>query len=198
MYLDSTEQNLSCWLLLYRKQYFGPMISPKQGWPEANMVSRACGHSLSLARLAESGVVKPEVFFDASAKLFGYGYYFTGQNANIIRHAGIIAEWKIDRWPFSQTLSTFADEDLDLMQVLQLAGGFIRLLYQESLLPESRNTIMVKILENIAKKEGGVQGVRYLLGALPAIFGVNVIGLARATETISLWLKEISNRPFRL
>ena len=153
---------------------------------------------LVIRRLVESGVVKPEVFFDASAKLFGYGYYFTGQNADIIRHAGIIAEWKIDRWPFSQTLSTFADEDLNLMQVLQLAGGFIRLLYQESLLPESRNTIMVKILENIAKKEGGVQGVRYLLGALPAIFGVNVIGLARATETISLWLKEISNRPFRL
>ena len=153
---------------------------------------------LVIAKLSESGVVRPEVFFDASAKLFGYGYYFTGQNADIIRHAGIIAEWKIDRWPFSQTLSTFADEDLDLMQVLQLAGGFIRLLYQESLLPESRNTIMVKILENIAKKEGGVQGIRYLLGALPAIFGVNVIGLARATETISSWLKEISNRPFSL
>ena len=135
---------------------------------------------LVIRRLAESGVVKPEVFFDASAKLFGYGYYFTGQNANIIRHAGIIAEWKIDRWPFSQTLSTFAEEDLDLMQVLQLAGDFIRLLYQEPLLPESRNTIMVKILENIAKKKGGVQGIRYLLGALPAIFGVNVIGLERA------------------
>ena len=54
---------------------------------------------LVIAKLAESGVVRPEVFLDASAKLFGYGYYFTGQNANIIRHAGIIAEWKLDRWP---------------------------------------------------------------------------------------------------
>ena len=153
---------------------------------------------LVIAKLAESGVVKPEVFLDASAKLFGYGYYFTGQNADIIKHAGIIAEWKIDRRPFSQALSTFAEEGLDLMQLLQLAGDFIRLLYQESLLPENRNIIMVKILENIAKKEGGVQGIRYLLGALPAIFGMNVIGLARATETISSWLKEIGNRPFRL
>ena len=153
---------------------------------------------LVIRKLAESDVVKPEVFLDASAKLFGYGYYFTGQNADIIKHAGIITEWKIDRWPFSQALSTFAEESLDLRQVLLLAGDFIRLLYQESLLPESRNTIMVKILENIAKKEGGVQGIRYLLGALPAIFGVNVIGLARATETISSWLKETSNRPFRL
>ena len=134
----------------------------------------------------------------SSAKLFGYGYYFTGQNANIIRHAGTIAEWKIDRWPFSQALSTFAEEGLDLMQVLQLAGDFIRLLYQESLLPESENAIMIKILENIAKKKGGVQGIGYLLGALPAIFGVNVIGLTRATETINSWLNEISNRPFRL
>ena len=153
---------------------------------------------LVIGKLAELGVVKPEVFLDASAKLFGYGYYFTGQNANIIRHAGIIAEWKIDKWPFSQTLSIFAEESLDLMQVLQLAGDFIKLLYQESLLPENRSIIMIKILENIAKKEGGVQGIRYLLGALPAIFGMNVIGLARATETISSWLKEIGNRPFRL
>ena len=153
---------------------------------------------LVIGKLAELGVVKPEVFLDVSAKLFGYGYYFIGQNADIVKHAGVIAEWKIDRWPFSQTLSIFAQEDLDLMQVLQLAGDFIRLLYQESLLPESRNAIMVKILENIAKKEGGVQGIRYLLRSLPAIFGVNVIGLTRATETISSWLKEIGNRPFRL
>ena len=153
---------------------------------------------LVVAKLAESGVVRPEVFLDASAKLFGYGYYFTGQNADIIRHAGIIAEWKIDRWPFSQTLSIFAEEDLDLRQVLQLARDFIRLLYQESLLPESENAIMIKILENIAKKKGGVQGISYLFEALPVIFGVNVIGLTRATETIGSWLNEISNRPFRL
>lgn len=153
---------------------------------------------LVIAKLAESGVVGPEVFLDTSAKLFGYGYYFTGQNADIIRHAGTIAEWKIDRWPFSQTLSIFAEEDLDLRQVLQLARDFIRLLYQESLLPESENAIMIKILESIAKKKGGVQGIGYLLGALPAIFGVNVIGLKRATETIGSWLNEISNRPFRL
>lgn len=153
---------------------------------------------LVVAKLAESGVVRPEVFLDASAKLFGYGYYFTGQNADIIRHAGIIAEWKIDRWPFSQTLSIFAEEDFDLRQVLQLARDFIRRLYQESLLPESENAIMIKILENIAKKKGGVQGISYLFGALPVIFGVNVIGLTRATETIGSWLNEISNRPFRL
>ena len=48
---------------------------------------------------AESGVVNLEAFLDASAKLIGYGYYFSSQNPQIIRQAGVIAEWKADTRP---------------------------------------------------------------------------------------------------
>ncbi len=144
---------------------------------------------------AESGVVNLEAFLDASAKLIGYGYYFSSQNPQIIRQAGVIAEWKADRWPLSQALSTFAEESVDLVQMLQLAAGFLRLLYQESLLPITKANITVKILENIAEKEGGIQGIRGLHKALPRIFSVNVVGLADATETVDAWLKGIDARP---
>ena len=137
---------------------------------------------------AESGVVNPEVFLDASAKLLGYGYYFTSINPQIVRQAGVIAEWKVDDWPLSQVLSAFAEEAVDLMQMLQVAAGFLRLLYQESVLPQTKVNITVKILENIAKREGGIQAIQSLPKALPIIFGVNVVGLADATATIEAWL----------
>ena len=48
--------------------------------------------------------------------------------------------------------------------------------------------ITVKILENIANREGGIQGIQSLRKTLPIIFGVNVVGLADATATIDAWL----------
>ena len=141
-------------------------------------------------------MVDLEAFLDASAKLLGYGYYFTSEIPQIIRQAGVIAEWKVDGWPLSQALSTFAEESVDLKQMLLLVAGFLRLLYQESILPQTRVNITVKILENISKRKGGIQGIQSLHKALPGIFGVNMAGLADATRTIEAWLKGTAGRPF--
>ena len=113
-----------------------------------------------------------------------------------MRQAGIIAEWKVDGWPLSQALSTFAEESVDLVQMLQLAAEFLGLLYRESILPQTKMNITIKILENIAKRKGGIQGIQHLPKALPRLFGVNVIGLTDAVETIKAWLKGTAVRPF--
>ena len=145
---------------------------------------------------AESGVVDLETFFDASAKLLGYGYSFTSSNPQIVRQAGVIAEWQVDGWPLSQALSVFAEESVDLEQILPLAAGFLTLLYQESLLSTTKANITVKLLENIAEKKEGIQGIRALRKALPSIFGVNVLGLMDATDTVDAWLKGSDDRLF--
>ena len=145
---------------------------------------------------ADSGMVDLETFFDASAKLIGYRYSFTISNPQIVRQAGVIGEWKVDGWPLSQALSVFAEEFIDLEQILQLAAGFLRLLYQESLLSTTKTNITVKILENIAKKKGGIQGIRHLHKALPSLFSLNVVGRMDATATVDAWLKGIEERPF--
>ena len=137
----------------------------------------------------ELGAMDPEAFFDASAKLLGYGYYFASGNPQIIRQAGIIAEWRVNGWPLSQALSTFAEESVDLVQILQLAAEFLGLLYQEPILPQTKVNITIQILENIAKRKGGIEGIQNLQKALPRLFGVNVIGLTDAVKTIKSWLK---------
>ena len=142
-----------------------------------------------IEKCAGSNIVQPEVFLDLSAKLFAYGYHFTAKSPDIVRQAAVVAEWKIDKWPFSQALSFLAEESADLMQVIMLTAQFLKLLYQEPLLPESRKIITEKILENIARREGGIQGILYLRNnLLPIIFSLNVLGLAQVTETIDAWL----------
>ena len=144
----------------------------------------------------ELGMVDLETFFDASAKLLGYGYSFTRPDPQIVRQAGVIAEWNIDSWPLSQALSVFAKESVDLEQILQLTAGFLTPLYREQLLSTTKANITVKILENIAKKKGGIQGIHALRKALPSIFGLNVLGLRDAAITIDSWLKGSDKRPF--
>ncbi len=145
---------------------------------------------------AESGLVDPETFLDMSAKLLGYGYHFPSPDPQIVRQAGVIAEWKMGSWPLSQALSVFAEESVGLEQILWLAAGFLALLYQESLLSTTKVNITVKILENIVKKNGRIQEIRDLREALPSIFGLNVVGLMDATANIDAWLKGVEGRPF--
>ena len=138
---------------------------------------------------ANSGMIDLETFFDASAKLLGYGYAFTSPNPQIVWQAGVIAEWKVDSWPLSQALSVFAEESVDLIPILGMVAEFLRLLYQEPLLPETKANITVKVLENVARKKGGIQGIHDLREALPNIFGLNVLGLGEAAINIDAWLK---------
>ena len=147
-----------------------------------------------IEKCAESNMVQPEVFLEASAKLLGYGYSFTAKSPDIIRQAAVIAGWKMDEWPFSQALLFFAEEPADLMQVIMLTAHFLKLLYQEPLPLESRRIITEKILENIAGREGGIQGIFDLRrNLLSVIFGLNVVGLAQVTETIDAWLARTRN-----
>ena len=142
----------------------------------------------------DSGIVEPAAFFDASAKFLGFDYHFTSASPEIIRHAGMMADWKIDSWPLSQALSVFGSDLVDLEQIRQLAAGFLKLLYQESILPETKTNVTVRVLENMATKDGGIQGIEMLKRALPSILGVNVVGLADATRTIDGWLKAVRDR----
>lgn len=140
-----------------------------------------------IERCVDSGFVETGVYLDASAKLGGYGYYFTGINPEIISQAGVISDWKLDSWPLARVLSIFADESIELEQLLHLAAGFLKLLFQETILFTIRQSITVEILENIAKKEGGLQGISSLKQALPEYFGINIVGLMEVNRIFETW-----------
>ena len=137
---------------------------------------------------AESGAINIEAFFDASARLLGFGYFFTSVNPQILRHAAILTDWKAGGWPFSQALTIFEHQAVDLPVVMQLAAGFLQLLYLESLLPATQNAVTVQILQHITKRQHSIAAIQGLRNALPRIFGLNIVGLVSAVQTIDAWL----------
>ena len=144
---------------------------------------------LMIETCVDSGLVETGLYLDASAKLFGYGFYFTSINAEVIRQAGMGSNWRIDTWPLSKVLSVFTEESVKLEQLLHLAAEFLKLLFLETLLDTTRQSITVKILDNIAKQEGGLQGISSLKNALPGYFEINYVGLEKANEVIETWQK---------
>ena len=99
----------------------------------------------------------------------------------------MISEWRLDSWPLAGVLSIFDEESVELEQLLYLAAGFLKLLFQESLLYTTRQSITKEILDNIAKKEGGLQGISSLEKALPGYFGLNIVGLVEVTRIFETW-----------
>src|SRR5262249_33031315 len=110
-------------------------------------------------------------------------------NPFVIRKAAEIADWKVQRWPLTLALAFLAESTIDLRAALQLAADFLRVVYVEPLLPETQDAITVKTLEHVAVRPNGLAGIKGLRQALPRIFGLNVLGLQRATQAINGWLQ---------
>ena len=153
---------------------------------------------LVIESCADVGEVGMETFLEASAMLDGFGYRFTSHTPDTMLRAARLAEWKVEEWPLQQVMRTFADETIELMQVIGLAAGFLRLAYREPILATRRDNLTVSILEGISKREHGIGGIRVLNGALPAVFGLDVVGLRDASGTIESWMRSTQGRPFGL
>src|SRR5262249_16383222 len=126
-------------------------------------------------------------------KLLGFRYFFTIVNPQVLKRAASLSDWKPDNWPLKQALMVFEDTYIDLNIALQLTGGFLVAFYQDSLLSDVQGPITMRVLEHLAKRNGGLDGIRKLRAALPQVFGVNLLGLTAAAKTIDAWLKANKN-----
>jgi tetratricopeptide (TPR) repeat protein len=143
---------------------------------------------LVIGERVDSGAIDVELLNDASARLLGFRYFFTAVTPQILRTAAVIADWKVDKWPLNQALEEFEKEYLELAVVMQLAAGFLKLVYIECL-PDTQAAVTIRILEHVAKRNRGMAAIRVLRDAVPRIFGLNVLGVSSALETINAWIK---------
>ena len=138
---------------------------------------------------AERGSITPDQYFEASAKLLGYEYLFTTANPPVLMRAGVLADWSVDRWPLKQALDQFKAAYIDTMNCLQLAVLFLMQLYREPIPQESRDQPLVRILDNLATKPDGIEGIRAIQQAIPRVFGINLVGAKQCAECIDRWLR---------
>ena len=152
---------------------------------------------LIVGAMADSGAVESEVYYDVSARLAGFGYFFTSMDPHILRYAGDLASWKVDEWPFAQALASLEHDSIDIETAVQFTAAFFPLLYKEELLVDPERAVTLRILNHLSNKKDGFAGIHALRKALPRIFGLDVPGETAANQTIDAWLAANNKRLLR-
>jgi len=149
---------------------------------------RSVWTQVALEAVVSAGMCDADVYFEASAKLLGWGYYFTRVNLQTLIKAGSLADWNPAHWPLGQALNSFALETVELPDLVKLASGLMRCVYTEVPLPERRQAIVVVLLERLGGRRDGLSGLVALKKVLPIAFGLNAIGAGEAMNVIEAWL----------
>jgi hypothetical protein len=130
-----------------------------------------------------------DAFIEASSKLTGWRYVFTGLNVGILVKCGALANWKPDAWPLKQGLDRLADPAVTSQDTLLLVAGFMVRLHRECFLPELRNAVIVRTLDQLSKRTGAMRLIDAVERALPQLFGLDLLGADESREIIRAWRK---------
>jgi hypothetical protein len=151
--------------------------------------TRRVWSQIVLQWLAQSGGLSDLDFYKATAKLFGWRYYFTAISSPSLEEAAKLAEWQATRWPLRQCIEVFGYENVDLYSLFDLGLGFLASVYANCEIPESRSAITTAVVERLSSRTSGSQAVEALVRMIPVRFGLNVIGAQEARSTIDTWMK---------
>lgn len=148
-----------------------------------------------LVHATNIGILPPDDYLTAVAKLLGIDYEATAFNPFVLVKAGSMSDWDAGKWPFNKALGHFANPTVPDDQALLLAAAMTVNLFKEALLAATRQATFIAILERIAARKHGLIAVRVLLLLLPRVFGVNVLAADESNGIGRAWLAEARRRP---
>jgi tetratricopeptide (TPR) repeat protein len=148
-----------------------------------------------LAHATNIGLISPDDYLSAVAKLLGIDDQATAFNPFVLVKAGSMSDWDAGKWPLNKALEQFANPTVPDDQVILLAAAMVVNLFKQALLVETRQATLIAILERMSARKHGLIAVRVLLSLLPAVFGVNVLAADEANGIGQAWLAEARRRP---
>lgn len=138
---------------------------------------------------ARDGIIEPSVFYDVTAKLLGWEYFFTSPSTPALIRAVELADRNPGRWPLRQALRLFGSDSISLRDAAGLAAEFLVHIYKDGPPVWGRNaSLVVSLLENVARRSEGIDIIKALRSALDRIFGVNVLAADEVARIIDAWL----------
>lgn len=143
---------------------------------------------------ADNGTISPDLFFEASAKLLGYGYFFTSPSLRVLIRAADLAGWNPEGWPLKQGLEQFADQSIDLKDSVQLCATFLPQIYRHCSTLEAAELVVGCLLKSLDSRPNGRVGISAILQLIDRLFGFDVIGAKRAKEFLRAWLQQTASQ----
>ncbi|WP_422929680.1 tetratricopeptide repeat protein [Singulisphaera sp. PoT] len=143
----------------------------------------------------KQGFVDPEEYLVVSAKLMALDYQATTFNPFVLAKAGSLSKWDPVKWPLNKVLERFVNATMSPDLILVLAASMLLAVYKEAPLPETRQAVLIKIMERLLILPHGIVIAKIFTTFFPRFFGVNALGAAEASAIGHAWLAEARRRP---
>src|SRR5262249_22986152 len=102
-----------------------------------------------LLRAVEKSVIDRDRYNKAVVQLATAGYVHTSIDASVLLEAARQAEWSVEA-PFSNVVVLLRGEYCDAMSAVQVAAEFMRILWQQPILPRSSDYLLMRLLDELA------------------------------------------------
>ena len=102
-----------------------------------------------LLRLKEEGLVSDDLYREAVVKLACLHYHHTSIDAQILLEAAKLAEWR-PAYPFSEVTEVLSGRHSDLESSVWVATAYVRILWQQNLLPVRYENLVIAVLDAIS------------------------------------------------
>lgn len=144
---------------------------------------------LAINDLADAGLLTNKEKDKAAAQLVGMKFVSTLFDSSTMLEAVELSDGKAWRGPLKEVIRVFADPKADIRSLLGIFIDFVVKLYRETLLPETRCSVVGAFLEAFW---GNLQARKILVElrkATSRFFGLNAVGETQFNDCFDRWVK---------
>lgn len=139
-----------------------------------------------LWRAVEKGVTDRDRYNKAVVQMVTAGYVHTSIDAPVLLEAARQADWSVEA-PFSDVVVLLRGEHCDGMSAVQVAAEFMRLVWQQPILPRSTDYLVLRLLDELAAGRNPLQVSEALLTVLSQVLVVHPIAHVELAKLIQAW-----------
>lgn len=139
-----------------------------------------------LMRAVDTGTLDRERYNRAVVQLAGAGFVHTSIDAQVLLEAARQAEWWATR-PFTDVVSILGGKQSDQDSAVRVAADFLRLLWQQAVLPRSTDYLVFRLLDELGVGRNAFEVSEKLLAAVSQRFVLITVAEAQIARLIQTW-----------
>jgi tetratricopeptide (TPR) repeat protein len=148
---------------------------------------------LVISQLADAGLLTFKERDRASAQLVGMEFVATLFDSSTILEAVELSDGKAWRRPLKEVVKVFDNSKGDIRSLLGIFADFITKLYRETLLPETRCSVVGAFLDALWKNLQARKILLEIRKSSSRFFGLNAVGETQFNECFDRWVKHNEN-----
>ncbi len=135
----------------------------------------------------DSGSLEREQYNQAVISLVSAGYVHTGIDAQVLLAAARKAEWR-PAWPFDVVANALRGSNCDEQSAVRVAVEFIAVLWNEVVLPESFDYLVLRLLDSLVHQRSPRHVLNGLAGGIKQRFALNPIAEQDVLRFLGAWV----------